>query len=111
MLTVPSLMEELAQAKKRGVKVKVLLEKHPYNATAINQAAVRYFQNNDIDFHETDDKYFSFMHAKYVIIDDKWMISTANWTKSSFSTNREFFMLGQDQKILNSLKEIFESDF
>jgi phosphatidylserine/phosphatidylglycerophosphate/cardiolipin synthase-like enzyme len=86
-------MEALLQAKKRGVKVKILLEKNPYNATTINRPAIQFFQNNNLDFYEIDDQYFSFMHAKYVIIDDNWIISTANWTRSSFSSNREFFVL------------------
>ncbi len=111
MFTVPSLMEALSQAEKRGVEVKILLEKDPYNATTINRSAIQFFQNNNIDFYETDNQYFSFMHAKYAIIDDIWIISTANWTRSSFSSNREFFILGKDSIILTNLKKMFESDF
>lgn len=111
MFTVPSLMEALLQAKKRGVEVKILLEKNPYNAVTINKPAVQFFQNNNLDFYETGDRYFSFMHAKYIIVDDAWIIATANWTRSSFSSNREFFVLGIDPMILDSLKKLFESDF
>lgn len=111
MFTVPSLMEALLQAKKRGVEVKIILEKNPYNAITINREAVQFFRKNSLNFHETDDQYFSFMHAKYMIIDDEWIISTANWTRSSFSSNREFFILGKDAEILKSLRNLFESDF
>jgi len=111
MFTVPSLMEALLQAKKRGVDIKIILEKNPYNATSINKEAVQFFRKNSLDFHETDDQFFSFMHAKYMIIDDEWIISTANWTRSSFSSNREFFILGKDIEILNDLRSLFKSDF
>lgn len=93
MFTVPSLMDSLLRAKKRGVSVKVILEGNPYNATSINREVVQFFEKNSLDFYETDNQYFSFMHAKYMIIDDFWLIATANWTRSSFSSNREFFIL------------------
>lgn len=51
------------------------------------------------------------MHAKYAIIDMNWIIETANWTRASFSTNREFFILGTDTAILQNLATIFENDF
>lgn len=51
------------------------------------------------------------MHAKFSLIDSQWIIETANWTRASFSTNREFFILGTDTSILQNLSAIFESDF
>lgn len=51
------------------------------------------------------------MHAKYAIIDASWIVETANWTRASFSTNREFFIHGTDVLILQNLASIFEADF
>jgi phosphatidylserine/phosphatidylglycerophosphate/cardiolipin synthase-like enzyme len=51
------------------------------------------------------------MHAKYMIFDEKWLISTANWTRSSFTSNREFFLLGDDVSVLANLSAVFETDF
>lgn len=93
MFTVPSMREALLRAKERGVDVRVLLEENPYNATSINRETVQFLQKNTLNFYETGDQNFSFMHAKYMIIDDGWIISTANWTRSSFSSNREFFVI------------------
>jgi len=111
MFTLPSLMEAVLDAKNRWVDVKIILEKNPYNATIINQKAVQFFRNNNIVFHETDSQEYSFMHAKYMLIDDIWIIATANWTRSSFSTNREFFVVGTDPIIRDNLRDVFESDF
>lgn len=111
MFTVPSLREALLRAKKRWVDVKILLEGNPYNATGINRETVVFFEKNGLNFSETQTQYFSFMHAKYMIIDDIWIIATANWTRSSFSSNREFFVVGQDIKILQELRKIFDADF
>jgi phosphatidylserine/phosphatidylglycerophosphate/cardiolipin synthase-like enzyme len=51
------------------------------------------------------------MHAKFSVIDSKWIVETANWTRASFATNREFFIQGTDALILQSLAAIFEADF
>ena len=111
IFTVPSLRDALVRAQKRGVTVRVILEKNPYNLGGINKETKKVFQENNIVFHESDERYFSFMHAKYMIFDQKWMISTANWTRSSFSTNREFFIIGKDVSILSDLNAVFETDF
>ena len=111
MFTVPSLREALLRAKNRGVDIKIILEKNPYNAVTINNETVQFLKKNHFAFYETNDQYFSFMHAKYMIIDDTWIIATANWTRSSFSSNREFFIIGNDALILADLISIFETDF
>lgn len=64
-----------------------------------------------IQYHESNAHQFAFMHAKYMIIDSDWIIETANWTRSSFAVNREFFMTGRDPDVLNNLENIFQKDF
>lgn len=51
------------------------------------------------------------MHAKYMILDDEWVVETANWTRASFASNREFFIQGDDTDILANLSQIFLADF
>jgi phosphatidylserine/phosphatidylglycerophosphate/cardiolipin synthase-like enzyme len=51
------------------------------------------------------------MHAKYSIFDTNWLIETANWTRASFGSNREFFMIGSDEAIYKNLSDIFSADF
>ena len=45
-----------------------------------------------------------------MIIDDAWIVETANWTRASFASNREFFLTGDDPLILGSLEDIFQKD-
>lgn len=66
-------------------------------------------EKNALPLYESDR--FAFMHAKYAIIDNEWILETANWTRASFSSNREFFILGRDALILENLSSIFSSDF
>ena len=76
--------------------MRVLVEKNPYNTVTINRETVKFLADNTISYHESNEKQFAFMHAKYMIFDNEWIIETANWTRSSFSTNREFFIIGED---------------
>jgi cardiolipin synthase len=110
-LTLPSLRESLVRAHKRGVDVRVILEKFPFWNTSINRETELFLKENNIPLHLSGEKQFAFMHAKFSVIDTNWIIETANWTRASFSTNREFFIQGSDTSILNNLASIFEVDF
>lgn len=111
MFTLPSLREAIIRAKNRGVDVKIILEKNPYNATSINRETEAIFQKNGVILHQSSTRYFSFMHAKYMIFDTKWIISTANWTRSSFDKNREFFVVWDTSEIRDELETAFHNDF
>ncbi len=108
--TVPSLRDAILRAKERGVDVEIILEKTPFGNTTINRETTAFLTKNHIPFHESGARQFSFMHAKYMIIDDTWIVETANWTRASFASNREFFLTGNDPSILGSLEDIFQKD-
>lgn len=109
--TIPSLREALLKAKKRGVDVRLILEKFPFGNTNINRETEQFLRENSISFHQSDATQFAFMHAKYMIFDEGWVIETSNWTRASFASNREFYMEGDDVDILLSLVDIFQNDF
>lgn len=109
--TVPSLREALLRAQKRGVDVRVMLEKFPFGNTSINRETQVFLEENKIPLHQSGEKQFAFMHAKYVLFDTTWILETANWTRASFSSNREFFLIGKDADIYDNLSEIFITDF
>lgn len=46
-----------------------------------------------------------------MLFDNDWIIETANWTRASFSSNREFFLQGQDHEIYKNLEALFSADF
>lgn len=51
------------------------------------------------------------MHAKYSLFDARWIVETANWTRASFGSNREFFIIGNDTSIYENLSALFLIDF
>jgi hypothetical protein len=46
-----------------------------------------------------------------MIIDEGFYISTWNYSYSTFTKNRDFFMYSQDKKLLPVIENIFNEDF
>ncbi len=109
--TLPSLREALVRAQKRGVDVRIILEKFPFWNTSLNRETQLFLEKNNIPLYQSGENQFAFMHAKYSLFDTSWVIETANWTRASFGSNREFFIAGDDASIYENLSSIFLADF
>lgn len=84
------LTQAVIDAKNRGVDVRVLLEPNVYGTPTINQTVAKRLREANITITYSDAERYTFTHAKFWIVDDVYYISTGNWTKSSFSKNREY---------------------
>lgn len=101
----------IIQAKKRWVDVRVVLEGAVYRTPWINNDTIKQIRDAGIDFSYADNHRYTFTHIKTWIIDDRWCISTGNWSYSSFTKNREFIYCSDDTPILQNLEEIIRADF
>lgn len=92
LLTETSVTDALVDAKKRGVDVKVILEKDPYKLPGANRKSRDRLLNAGVDVFSSRDA-FAFVHAKYAVADGSgYVFATGNFTKSTFEKNREFFV-------------------
>lgn len=92
LLTETSVTDALVDAEKRGVDVKVILEKDPYKLPGANRKSRDRLLNAGIDVFSSRDA-FAFVHAKYAVADGAdYVFATGNFTKSTFEKNREFFV-------------------
>jgi len=89
-LTHPLLIEEVIRAKKRGVKVRVILDRTAARGASkkavglLRQAKIPLSISNGIEL----------LHHKFLLIDQKDLIlGSANWTKSAFYKNRDCFLV------------------
>jgi polyphosphate kinase len=64
-----------------------------------------------IDVVWSNTKHYSLNHSKTIIIDDENIISTGNFSYSSFTKNRDFFIFIKDPEITPILTQIFLNDF
>ncbi len=111
MFTEKRIKEAIIKAKKRWVEVKVILEKDPYMAYNINDKTFNELKKNNIDIVWSNTKNYALNHSKMILIDDLNIVSTWNLTYSTFTQNRDFFLIIKDHNINKILKEIFYNDF
>lgn len=111
IFTEKRLRNAIIKAHKKWVDVKVLLEKNVYGATTLNNETYKLFEKNWIDVKRSNVENYSLNHTKLMIVDNEAILSTWNYSYSSFKYNREFFLFIKNIEILNKLHEIFKADF
>jgi len=111
MLSEKRIISALLDAKKRGVTVRVILEPNPYGNSFINKKAFAQLEKNNIEVKWANKDRFVFTHAKFFLIDEAYLIMTANMTHSAFVANREFYISGSDPEIYRTLSDTFTADF
>ena len=103
MLTEKRVQEALIKAYKKWLKVEVILEKSPYMSYNINNKAYDKLNSKWIKTVWSNKSNYSLNHSKILLIDDLSIISTGNYTYSTFTTNRDFFILTYDENINRKL--------
>ncbi len=111
IFTEKRIKNALLKAKKRWVEVKIIMEKSPYMTNNINNNFFEIFEKNNIEVTWSNQDNYLLNHAKFLIIDERWIISTGNLSYSTFSQNRDVFVITKNREIINFLKKLFLNDF
>lgn len=76
---VNTIFNDLIKAKKKGIEVKVLLEKSDYNQklNSFNEEAARYLKENKVEVRFDSPEIIT--HAKLIIVDDATLLGSSNW--------------------------------
>ena len=116
---VNQLVDELVNANKRGVKVKVILDQNinyinlgagngDWESEAKNDPLFLYLKKNGIEVYY--DNIFITTHSKVMIIDEEIVIvGSANWTMSSLKRNWEGTCLIRSKEIAKEFLKDFAS--
>ncbi len=89
-LTLPSLIDELILAHKRGVSVTVVLDMHSGLGASANAAATLQKAGVRIRFSQG----IQLLHHKFVLIDDQTLIAgSTNWTRAAFTQNSDCLIM------------------
>lgn len=110
MLTDKQIAASLVAAKKRGVDVKIIVDR----ATAdYEYGKSKILQDAGIDVYVFSDdsknkKFGALMHNKFAILDEKLWTGSFNWTKSANQKNQENVILTTNKKVCQKFEEHFE---
>jgi cardiolipin synthase len=102
----------LERAAARGVRVRILLEQHPYGTgSAVPALAYRSLQAHGVSVGWANPA-FHFTHAKFLVEPDRGqaLIGTMNWTTSAFTKNREFGVIAGDPAVVGESEAVFAAD-
>ncbi len=115
LLTDHTLIHDLEYAHANGVRVRVILEHHPFGDEAsgigANQSAYDQLYAADIPVHWSSSRYL-LTHEKSMVIDNVTAyILTLNFTRSAFTKNREFAVIDQDPADVQETEAIFNADW
>lgn len=110
ILSEKRIIRALEDAQARGADVRVLLEPRVYNLPTINQAAYDRLSGAGIRVGWIASEGFGLHHAKYLIADGRYIVSTANFSHSSFTENREYFFVGSDPEDVGAFERLFAAD-
>lgn len=82
--------EALVKAKKRGVKVEVILDRS--SSVGSSKKIANFLKRNKIDLYIN--KEIGLNHHKFLLVDKKVLVNgSANWTKAAFNQNYDCFVI------------------
>lgn len=109
--TDTDILDAVVEAHTRGVDVRVILDGNVYGLPRANAKIYDTLTDVGIPVVYSDSYRFTFTHAKFLLIDDRFYISSGNFTRSFFESNRDFIYSSTDRDILSFLGEVFLADF
>lgn len=111
LLSDRDVMDALKSARGRGVDVRVLLEAQPTGNVTVNQQTMKDLQAANISV-KTSNPAFRFTHQKSIVVDERLaFITTANLTRASFTTNREYGIIDSNPDDVAEMIHVFEADW
>lgn len=111
ILTDSRIVHALERASAEGVDVRVILEPRALGMGTQPEAVADELRAAGIEVRFSS-VHFPLDHAKFAVADDaRVLVSTANFSRSAFSSNREFLVVLSDRAIVHSLSNLFRRDW
>ena len=111
ILSQHRIVRALERAAAQGVGVYVLLERHPYGI--VDQPQTMFAELAAAGVHiEWAPDYFVYSHAKFMVLDDAVLVvSSANFSESGFTSDRDFVVIDDDALDVREADNIFRADW
>lgn len=104
-------LDELAEARRRNVRVQVLLTRHAKGWKKRLKELRAFLEAMGAEVHCYSGRLAKY-HAKYAVADEgPALVASLNFTHKCFRSTCDFLLLTHDPEVLSGLKKLFEADF
>lgn len=111
LLSDDHIIDALINAANRGVRVRVLLEEHPFGGSGQNPETFDRLEAGGVEVRWSN-PVFRFSHIKMFVIDDEAaVVMNLNLSRSAFTDNREFGAITTRQAEVRQAVALFEADW
>lgn len=111
MLTDDMVFASLIDAAGRGVRVRVILDQHPFGMFGDQQEAMDRLRDGGVEVAWGASR-FQFTHAKYAVVDGEVaLVMNQNFTRAAFNGNREFGVITSRPDVVNQAQALFDADW
>jgi phosphatidylserine/phosphatidylglycerophosphate/cardiolipin synthase-like enzyme len=107
----PSLLKAVVDAKRRGVKVRVMLNPARRSGEQDNEATRKALERVDVEVMDANPA-FALTHEKSMVVDDETaFIKSLNWTTRNLSETRDYAVVTKRRLEVAEIVECFEADW
>ncbi len=111
LLSDEDVIAALAEARERGVDVRVILEESPLGGGDTNRLAREALVAQRVAVMWGNPT-FRYTHIKAMVVDDKTaVVMTLNPTRSAFTSNREYGLILRDPDMVAEIASVFDADW
>ncbi len=112
LVTDRTVIRAIAQAVRRGVRVRVLIDRKPYGGRPAHERARLQATGAQVRFAPPRfTGRYRFDHAKYMVSGSAVEIGSANLTYAAFRKNREYLWTATQPVVAQALRTVFRADW
>jgi len=111
VLDDPLFLQALIRAKRRGVDVRVMLNRHRRNGELENERAWRLLGDAGVEVRASSQK-FELTHEKSLVVDDEiGFIQSMNWDGRRAQTARDYAIVTRNPQETKEMTDCFDADW
>src|SRR5580658_5344320 len=107
----PSLLQAVVEARRRGVKVQVMLNPTRRSGEAENEATRKTLTEAHVDVIDSN-PFFDLTHEKSMVVDDRIaFVKSLNWETKNLTETRDYAVITDHKHEVNEIIDCFEADW
>jgi phosphatidylserine/phosphatidylglycerophosphate/cardiolipin synthase-like enzyme len=107
----PTLMKAVIAAKRRGVKVRVMLNPERRSGERDNEATRRSLQRAGVEVKDANPA-FDLTHEKSMVVDEaRAFVKSLNWTTKNLTETRDYAVITDRKREVSEIVDCFDADW